>query len=83
VTAAVVGVIASLALTVAAGVLFDEVRTVKPFWATIPFPVWSSIDVFSGVVAASAFVAIGRFHLNVAWVALGGAGLGLAFAGVR
>src|SRR5262249_44421723 len=39
VTAAVVGVIASLALTVAAGVLFDEVRTAKPFWATIPVPI--------------------------------------------
>jgi chromate transporter len=83
VTAAVVGVIASLALTVAAGVLFDEVGTVKPFWATIPFPVWSSIDVFSVVVAVVSFVAIRRFHVNVAWVALGGAGLGLAFAGVR
>ncbi len=83
VTAAVVGVIASLALTVAAGVLFDEVRTVKPFWATIPAPVWSSIDGFSLVVAAVAFVAIRRFHVNVAWVALAGAGLGLAFAGVR
>jgi chromate transporter len=83
VTAAVVGVIASLALTVAAGVLFDEVGTVKPFWATIPLPVWSSIDVFSVTVAVAAFVAIRRFHVNVAWVALGGAGLGLAFAGVR
>jgi chromate transporter len=80
VTAAVVGVIASLAVTVAAGVLFDEVRTAKPFWATIPVPVPSSIDAFSVVVAVAAFVAIRRFHLNVAWVALGGgvAGLGLA-----
>ena len=80
VTAAVVGVIASLAVTVAAGVLFNEVRTARPFWATIPVPVLSSIDAFSVVVAVAAFVAIRRFHVNVAWVALGGgvAGLGLA-----
>jgi chromate transporter len=83
VTAAVVGVIASLALTVAAGVLFDEVRTAKPFWATIPVPVLSSLDVFSLVVAAAAFVAIRRFHVNVAWVAVGGAIAGLGLAAVR
>jgi chromate transporter len=80
VTAAVVGVIASLALTVAAGVLFDEVRTAKPFWATIPVPVLGSIDPFSAAVALAAFVAIRGFRVNVAWVALAGgiAGLGLA-----
>jgi chromate transporter len=83
VTAAVVGVIASLALTVAAGVLFDEVHTAKPFWATIPVPVPSSIDVFSVVVAVVAFVAIRRFHVNVAWVAVGGAVAGLGLAAVR
>jgi chromate transporter len=83
VTAAVVGVIASLALTVAAGVLFDEVRTMKPFWVSIPVPVVPSIDPFSLTVAVAAFVAIRRFRVNVVWVALGGAVAGLAFAGVR
>jgi chromate transporter len=83
VTAAVVGVIASLALTVAAGVLFDDVRIVKPFWASIPVPVPSSIDLFSLAVAGAAFVAIRRFRVNVAWVALGGAAAGLASAVVR
>jgi chromate transporter len=83
VTAAVVGVIASLALTVAAGVLFDELRTVQPFWAPIPVPVLSSIDLFSVAVAAVAFVAIRRFRINVAWVALAGAIAGLGLAVVR
>jgi chromate transporter len=83
VTAAVVGVIASLALTVAAGVLFDDVRIAKPFWASIPVPVPSSIDLFSLAVAVAAFVAIRRFRVNVAWVALGGAAAGLALAVVR
>jgi chromate transporter len=83
VTAAVVGVIASLALTVAAGVLFDEVRTAKPFWATIPVPVLSSIDPFAVVVAVAAFVAIRRFQVNVAWVALAGAVAGLGLAATR
>jgi chromate transporter len=83
VTAAVVGVIASLAVTVAAGVLFEEVRTVKPLWATIPVPVLSSLDVFSLAVAVAAFLAIRRFRVNVVWVALAGAVAGLALAVVR
>jgi chromate transporter len=83
VTAAVVGVIASLAVTVAAGVLFDGVRTAEPLWTPIPVPVLSSIDPFSLVVAAAAFVAIRRFRVNVAWVALGGGFAGLALAAVR
>ena len=83
VTAAVVGVIASLALTVAAGVLFDQIRIARPFAAPIPVPVLSSIDPFSLAVAAAAFLAIRRFRVNVAWVTVGGAVAGLALALVR
>ena len=83
VTAAVVGVIASLALTVATGVLFDDIRTVKPFWATIPVPVLGSIEPFSVLVAIASFVAIRRPRINVAWVAAGGAVAGLGLALVR
>jgi hypothetical protein len=39
--------------------------------------------VFSVVVAVVAFVAIRRFHVNVAWVAVGGAVAGLGLAAVR
>src|SRR5206468_7861827 len=49
VTAAVVGVIGSLALTVAANVLFEDVQTARPFFATIPRPVCASLDVPSAV----------------------------------
>jgi chromate transporter len=83
VTAAVVGVIASLAVTVAANVLFEDVETVRPFFASIPRPVWSSIDVTSAAIAAAAFVAIRRFRVNVAWVALGGGLAGLVLEVVR
>ena len=83
VTAAVVGVIASLALTVAANVLFEDVETARPFFASIPRPVWSSIDVASAAIATAAFVAIRRFRVNVAWVALGGGLAGLVLEVVR
>ena len=83
VTAAVVGVIASLALTVAANVLFEDVETARPFFASIPRPVWSSIDVASAAIAAAAFIAIRRFRVNVAWVALGGGLAGLVLEVVR
>jgi chromate transporter len=83
VTAAVVGVIGSLGLTVAANVLFEDVQTARPFFATIPRPVWSSLDVPSAVVATAAFVAIRRFRVNVAWVALGGGLVGLVLGIVR
>jgi chromate transporter len=83
VTAAVVGVIGSLALTVAANVLFEDVQTGRPFFATIPRPVWSSLDVPNAVVALAAFVAIRRFRVNVAWVALAGGLAGLALGVVR
>ena len=83
VTAAVVGVIASLALTVAANVLFDDVEIARPFFASIPRPVWSSIDVASAAIAAAAFVAIRRFRVNVAWVALVGGLAGVVLEVVR
>jgi chromate transporter len=83
VTAAVVGVIGSLALTVAANVLFEDVQTARPFFATIPRPVWSSLDVPSALVALAAFVAIRRFRVNVAWVALAGGLMGLVLGVVR
>jgi chromate transporter len=80
ITAAVVGVIASLSLVVAVGVLFDQVDTVRPFNATVALPVWSSVDPFHVVVALAAFVAIRRFRVHVAWVVLGAALAGLAWS---
>ena len=82
-TAAVVGVIASLALTVAANVLFGDVETARPFF---------DVDSPAGLVvdrrrqrrprrrhsSRSA-----RFRVNVAWVALGGGLAGLVLEVVR
>ena len=75
--------IGSLALTVAANVLFNDVQTSRPLFAAIPRPVWSSLDVPSVVVGTAAFVAIRRFRVNVAWVALGGGLVGLVLGVVR
>jgi chromate transporter len=68
VTAAVVGTIASLAVTFGIHVLFNEVQTVTVLGGPIPVPAVSSLDVFSLVVAAAGFVALTRFRVNVLWV---------------
>ena len=65
ITAAVVGVIGSLAVTFATSVLFDEVRTRTPFGHDVPVPVWSTVDLVAVAVAAASFVAIRRFDVNV------------------
>ncbi len=83
ITAAVVGVIASLALTVAAVVLFDEVRTASPFRASIPVPVWTSLNVFHVVVAFVAFVASRWFRVSVVWIVGLSAAAGLLWAALR
>jgi chromate transporter len=83
VTAAVVGVIVSLSVTVAVLVLFRDVRTVTPFGAPIPWPAFSSLNVFHAVIAVAAFVAIRRFHLHVVWVVLASAAAGLLWSLVR
>ncbi|MGZ8579036.1 MAG: chromate efflux transporter, partial [Actinomycetota bacterium] len=65
ITAAVVGVIAALAVTLAAGVIFDEVRTVHPFLVAIPVPVPSSLDLFALALALAAFAAMWRYRVHV------------------
>jgi chromate transporter len=83
ITAAVVGVIASLALTLTAVVLFDDVRTLSPFRAAIPVPVWASLNAFHAVVALAAFVATRRFRVGVVWVVGASAAAGLLWAALR
>jgi chromate transporter len=68
VTAAVVGTIASLAVTFGIHVLFDTVRTTTVFGGPVPVPALSSLDVFSLVVALAGFLALTRFRVNVLWV---------------
>jgi chromate transporter len=83
ITAAVVGVIASLGLTLAAAILFDDVGTVSPFRASIPVPVLGSLDPFHALVAAVTFVATRRFRINVVVVVIASAAAGLAVGWLR
>jgi chromate transporter len=83
ITAAVVGVIASLALSLASVVLFDTVRTVSPMWASIRVPDVGSLDVSHVVVAALAFVAAWRLRVSVVWIVIVSALLGLAWSVLR
>jgi chromate transporter len=76
VTASVVGVIASLALSFGVGVLFDRAATRQPFGAPIALPIWSSVDGFAVTLAVVAALAIHRLHINVVWVVLGAGALG-------
>jgi chromate transporter len=70
ITAAVVGVIASLALTFGVHVLFDRIEVVTPLGAAVPVPDAGTVDPFALAIAATAFVAIYWFRANPAPVAL-------------
>jgi chromate transporter len=83
VTAAVVGVIASLALSFGASVLFDRTTSAHPLSAQIAVPVWSTVDVFAVTLALAAGVAIHRFRVNVVWVVVAAGALGWARSLVR
>ena len=80
VTAAVVGVIASLALTFGVNVLFDGVFYREPFLIPIPLPRLGTVDPWAAVIATAAFVALRRFGLNPALVAVGCGVVGLVHA---
>ncbi|MBA3690354.1 MAG: chromate efflux transporter [Actinobacteria bacterium] len=76
VTASVVGVIASLALSFGVGVLFDRATSTQPLFTPIVLPVWASVDGFAVAVALAAALAIQRFRVNVVWVVLAAGALG-------
>lgn len=79
VTAAVLGVIASLALWFALHVVFGEVATLSTPWGgRVSAPVWGRFDAWALVLAVAAGVALLRFHLNVVLVILGCAAVGVA-----
>jgi len=68
ITAAVVGVILNLAVTLALQTLFEQVRFVQVLGGPVPLPAWSSFDPFAAVVAISSFIALWRFKVNILWV---------------
>ena len=78
VTAAVLGVIASLALWFALHVVFSEAAMVATPWGgRLSVPVWGSFDVWALALAVAAGVALIRFHVNVMLVIVGCAVVGL------
>jgi chromate transporter len=83
VTASVVGVIASLALSFGAGVLFERTWSAHPFWTPITVPIWSTVDAAAVALAVAAAVAIRRFRVNVVWVVLAAGALGWVRSVVR
>jgi chromate transporter len=83
VMASVVGVIASLALSFGAGVLFERTRTAQPFAAPIQLPVWSTVDGVAVAIAIGAAVAIHHFRVNVVWVVLAAGAIGWLHSLVR
>lgn len=79
VTAAVLGVIASLALWFALHVVFTEAAMLATPWGgRLSVPVWGSFDLWALVLAVAAGVALIRFHVNVMIVIVGCAVVGLA-----
>jgi chromate transporter len=77
ITAAVVGVVANLAVVFAISVLFTKHQSVRLFWHDLSVPIVSSIDVLAVAVAAGSLVALWRFRVNVVWVVLASAAIGL------
>jgi len=76
VTAAVVGVVLSLAVSFALRVLFGEVQAVRLLGATIPVPTPTSTDPFATAIALIAFLGIWRRGWNVVPVVLASAAAG-------
>ena len=83
ITAAVVGVIASLALSFAITVLFARVTLRRPFGAVVPVPGVGSVVWFSVVVAVGSFLSIRRWKVNPVFVVLACAVAGLVRALIR
>jgi len=78
VTAAVLGVIGSLALWFALHVVFTGAAMVATPWGgRMSVPVWGSFDLWALVLAVAAGVALIRFHVNVMLVIVGCAVVGL------
>ncbi len=83
ITGGVVGVIASLALTLAAIVLFDDVGISSPLRASIPVPVVASLNEAHLLIAVAAFAAVRVFRVGVVWVVVVSALAGVLLGALR
>ena len=80
ITAAIVGVIGSLALFFTVNTLFTSVSQVHVLRASIPIPDPGSIDWFSTLIAVISFLGIWRWRWNIVAVIGGAAVAGLAWS---
>ena len=79
ITAAVLGVIATLAFWFAANVLFADAREIiLPGGALIAAPDLAWLDLFAVLIAAASAVALIRFHANAIMVVIGAMLVGIA-----
>jgi chromate transporter len=80
ITAAVVGTIASVAVTFAVNTLFSVVHVRDVAWTVVAVPVLSSVKLPALAVAVVAFVGMHRFKWHVVPVVLGAAAAGLIWS---
>jgi chromate transporter len=80
ITAAVVGTIASLAVTFAVDTLFAVVHLHDVAWTVVPIPVLSSLKLPALIVAVVAFVGMHRMKWNVVPIVLASAAAGLIWS---
>ena len=83
VTAAVVGIIAGLAVSVATASLFSETVIVEPFLQPIALPRLGTVEPLHLAIAIASFVAIRRFRVHVLWIVVGAAVAGFLASVVR
>jgi chromate transporter len=83
ITSAVVGVIATLAITFAVATLFDRSRSIEVAGGPVVVPVWGSVDPIAVVLAVAAFVAMQRFKVGIVPVVAASALAGLIVGALR
>ena len=82
ITAAVLGVVASLAISLGTGVLFDETTLAHPFGVDVIVPRLASLELLHAAIAVGAFWAVRR-RIHVAWVVLASAAVGVIAAALQ
>ena len=79
ISAAVVGVIASLAVWFVLHIVFANLDEVHALGASLPLPVWSTIDPASLTLAVAALVAIFRYKIGIIPTLIASAAIGMLY----
>jgi chromate transporter len=81
ISAAVLGIIASLALWFASHVIFEANSPIAlPWGAIVDVPILQSLNPHAAIIALAAGVTLIRYKVNVVWVILGSGLLGIALS---